>query len=268
MTVPRSWPKTAVVAGLFLTSFVSLQLVSLIPGYRNFFQGLPELWWWIENATRPLIPIVAGLWLLFGPRPRAWLQKLGLDRPFFPALVLALCLTAPLTLIPLLLGMSANLELGFIDQLFGAGIWPLAEEINFRGFAFGQIYAFSGLGFWPAGLLTSTLFGVAHMANAAAAGMELSGQLMNAAITGASALVLAWIYFRWGQNLWLVFFLHGIGNLVSALYTSGDVAVGNNLFISLLVVTAFASILVTAFREKIPWTQRVVGNGDAHNITT
>ncbi len=244
-------------AALFLISFLSLPLVRLVPGYGSFFKGLPELWWWIENAVRPLIPVAAGLLLLYGPHPKRWAGELGLDRPIVPALVLAVVLTLPMTILPLAFGVLPNLHLTFVDQLFGAGIWPLAEEVNFRGFAFGQICAYSGLGFWPAGLLTSALFGLGHMARAAAAGLDLAGQLANAGIVGASALGLAWLYFRWGRNLWLVFFLHAIGNLGAALYMSGDVAVGDSLYISLLVATAVLAIVVTLLRDRFAWSERL-----------
>lgn len=257
MALEGRWARTAVVGVAFLVSFLSLSLVRLIPGYTAFFKGLPELWWWVENAVRPLIPVAVGLLILYGPHPRRWAGELGLDRPIVPALVLALVLTAPMTILPLVFGVRPNLDLKLVDQLFGAGIWPLAEEINFRGFAFGQICTYSGLGFWPAGLLTSVLFGVGHMANAAAAGLDLSGQLANAGIVGASALALAWVYFRWSRNLWLVFFLHAIGNLGAALYMSGEVAVGDRLYISLLVATAVLAITVTLLRDRFSWSARL-----------
>lgn len=255
--IERSWTKTVIVATLFMVSFMSLELVGHIPGYRDFFRNVAEIWWWIENATRPLVPVVVGLLLLYGPHPLKWAAALGLNRPILPALGLAVGLCSPLMILPIVFGVTPHLDLDFTDQLFGAGIWPLAEEINYRGFAFGQIYAYSGLGFWPAGFLTSTLFGIGHMANAAAVGLELSGQIANAGIVAASALVLAWVYFRWGQNLWLVFFLHAIVNLAGALYMSGDVAVGDNLFISLLVVTALVAIGATIVRERFSWTERL-----------
>ncbi len=257
MAVEGRWAKTAVVAALFLVSFLSLTLVRLIPGYTSFFKGSPQLWWWIENAVRPLVPVAAGLLILYGPHPKRWAGELGLDRPIVPALVLALVLTAPMTILPLAFGARPNLDLKLLDQLFGAGIWPLGEEINFRGFAFGQICTYSGLGFWPAGLLTSVLFGLGHMANAAAAGLDLAGQLANAGIVGVSALALAWVYFRWFRNLWLVFFLHAIANLGAALYMSGEVAVGDRLYLSLLVAMAALAIAVTVLRDRFSWSKRL-----------
>ena len=257
MISERSRAKTLVVAAAFLVSFTSLELVALIPGYLEFFRGGPELWWWIENAVRPLVPVVGGLLLLHGARPRRWGAALGMDRPFLPALALATALCAPALFFPVALGVSPNLATGFADQLFGAGIWPLAEEINFRGFAFGQIYSYSGLGFWPAALLTSALFGIGHMTNAAAAGLDLGGQLANAGIVGASALGLAWIYFRWGRNLWLVFFLHALGNFAGSLYMSGEVAVGDRRFLTLLAVTLILALGLTVLRDRFRWSKWV-----------
>lgn len=246
-----------VVAAAFLVSFTSLELVGLVPGYRGFFGSVPAVWWWIENAVRPLVPVALGLLVLHGPRPRVWGAALGMNRPLLPALALAAALFTPALVLPAALGVSPDFGTGPVTLLFGAGIWPLAEEINFRGFAFGQIYAYSGLGFWPAGLLTSALFGIGHMTNAAAAGLDMGGQLANAGIVGASALGLAWIYFRWGRNLWLVFFLHALGNLAGSLYMSGEVAVGDRLFLTLLTATLVVAIGLTAFCDRFRWSRWV-----------
>jgi len=253
------WAKAVFVAALFLVSFLSLALVRLIPGYEAWVRAHGTLPWWVENALRPLVPVCVGLLVLRGAKPRAWAAALGLDRPILPALGLAAALTLPMTVLPLLIGVRPNLELSFVRQLFGAGIWPLAEEINFRGFAFGQIYLYSGLGFWPAGLLTSVLFGVGHMANAAAAGLALQGQLINAGIVGLSALGLAWLYVSWNRNLWLVFFLHALGNLGGAMYMTGSVAVGDSRFIALLAATLVLALGVTALRKRWSWSDRVMG---------
>lgn len=259
MSTSRSWPKTALVGVLVLISFVSLPLARLIPGYTDLFRGLPPIYWWMENAARPLVPVVVGLFLLHGVAPRAWAQALGLDRPLLPAALLAMAVTTPMTILPPLLGIHPSTDVSFLHELFGSGVWPLAEELNFRGFAFGQIYLYSGLGFWPAGLLTSALFGMGHMANAAAAGFALGGQLMNAGVVGVSALALAWLYLRWNRNLWVVFFLHGLGNLGAAFYMSGDVAVGDKRYIVLLVMTLALALVVTLFQSRFSWADRVAG---------
>jgi membrane protease YdiL (CAAX protease family) len=255
----RSWSKVAIVTIAFLLSYFSLTLVGWIPGYRDWLLSLPSIWLWVENAVRPLVPVLLGLLALYGFDPRRWSRELGMDRPLVPALLLAAALTLPLTLVPPLLGVRPSAEGPPLQQLFSSGIWPLGEEINFRGFAFGQIQVHSGLGFWPAGLLTSALFGIAHMANAAAAGHDLGGQLANALIVGISALGLAWLYFRWNKNLWLVFFLHALGNFGASLYMSGKVAVGDNRFITLLVITLILAVAVTALRDRFPWSGRVTG---------
>jgi len=257
MSPDRQWTKTTIVVVMFLLSYISLNLVGSIPGYRPFFRDVPKLWWWIENAVRPLIPVVVGLTLLDGFQPRVWLDRLGLNRPVAPALGLAVVLTLPMTLLPLAFGESPNPDLEFTRQLFGALIWPASEEICFRGFAFGQLYAYAGLGFWPAALATSGLFGVAHMTNAAMAGFDLAGQLINAAIVGGSALALAWIFMRWGKNLWLVIFLHALGNLSGALFMSGPVAVGQTLYLSLLGVTVVTGVTFTVLRDRWEWSRKV-----------
>ena len=235
-----------------LAAFVSLPVVSRIPGYRDVFRGLPEIAWWIENAVRPLVPIGLGMTLVYGVRPRRWAQELGLDRPILKALLLALLVTAPLYLVPLVLGLPLSDE-PWLDHLFGAGIWPLREEIAFRGYGFGQIFLYSGLGVWTSALFSSLLFGVGHMSNAALAGFDLGGQLANAAFVALNALVLAWVYARWNRNLWLVFFLHGLANLWGSLFQLGEVAVESWLFAGLLLATIALGVAATVLRDRLPY---------------
>jgi hypothetical protein len=72
-----------------------------------------------------------------------------------------------------------------------------------------------------------------------------------------SALALAWIYFRWGQNLWLVFSLHALANLAGALYMSGDVAVDDGLFTTLLLATIGLGVVTTLLQARLPWSDRI-----------
>jgi len=256
MSDQRNVERAVLAAVLFLLSYVSLRLVGKIPGYSAFFRGLPEIYWWIENAVRPLIPVLLGLSVAYGLKPARWARELGFDRPALPAFVLALVITSPLYLVPLAIGAPTAAG-GWVHQLFASGIWPLEEETVFRGYAFGQIYQYSGLGFWPAGILTSLLFGLGHMANAAAAGMDLAGQLANAGFVGLSALVLAWLYARWNRNIWVVFFLHGLGNFWGDYFRLGDTAVSSKLFMALLIVTLLLGVGATIFRNKLPWFKRL-----------
>jgi membrane protease YdiL (CAAX protease family) len=244
--------RVVVVVVATLTAYSSLELARLIPGYGDFFKELPPIAWWIENAARPLIPVALGLILVYGLRPARWARELGMNRPFGKALLLALLITTPLYLVPLALQAPLSTET-WLDHLFGAGVWPLREEIGYRGYAFGQIYRYSGLGFWPSGLFTSALFGLGHMSNAALAGYGLAGQLANASFVAISSLGLAWIYAKWNRNLWLVFFLHGFANLWGSLFQLGDVAIESWLFSALLVSTLAFGIGLTLLRSRLPF---------------
>lgn len=235
-----------------LLAFVSLSLVRSIPGYAAWFKGLPDIVWWLENTLRPLIPIAAAMVLVYGWRPRRWADELGLNRPILKPFLLALAITAPLYVVPMLLGSPLSDD-PWLDHLFGAGIWPLREEISFRGYSFGQIYLYSGWGLWPSALFSSFLFGLGHMSNAALAGLGIVGQLGNAAFVGANALALSWVYARWNRNLWLVFFLHGLANLWGSLFQLGEVAVESWLFSGLLVATLALGVVATIQRHRLPW---------------
>jgi hypothetical protein len=54
-----------------------------------------------------------------------------------------------------------------------------------------------------------------------------------------------------------VFFLHALGNLAGSIYMSGEVAVGDRLFLTLLAATLILAIALTAFRDRFDWSQRV-----------
>lgn len=253
-----NWLKVLVAILFFLIAYVSLPLTKFIPGYLDYFKEAPEIFWWIENAARPLAPVLVGLALVYGIKPGRWARELGFDRPMISALILAFVITSPLLVAPIVMGAPLSTD-SWVKHLFSAGIWPLEEETVFRGYGFGQIYLYSGLGFWPAGILTSLLFGVAHMANAAASGLDLSGQLANAGVVGLSALALAWFYARWNRNIWLVFFVHGFGNLWGNVFQLGDTAVQNPVFLGLLVAALALGVFATLFRRKIPWFSRLAG---------
>ena len=94
---------------------------------------------------------------------------------------------------------SGPLALNFIITLFGAGILaPIAEELYFRGLLFSWFR--SRFSFWPAVLISSTIFAAGHLDSV---GVAASSFFLG--------LVLAIVFDR-GRSLWLSIAIHIINN--------------------------------------------------------
>lgn len=157
------------------------------------------------------------------------------------------------------LGLLLGLLLVF---LFAAAI----EELVFRGYAFQALI--EGLGIWPATVIGSVLFGVAHASNPVASWLGL----LNTSLAG---VLLAVVYWRSG-SLWLPTALHWSWNVTqgpllglpvsglamptalldcriaarSSLWTGGDYGPEGGLVLSVLAV---ALIVLLARTNIVRW---------------
>jgi membrane protease YdiL (CAAX protease family) len=104
----------------------------------------------------------------------------------------------------------------------GCFLAPLAEEVLFRGYMFGQLYRRARWGFWPSALIPSALFALGHAYQASGLG-ELVGTF---AVTGLGSLLGCWMYVRWQFNLWAVLGLHCLMNLWWEVFGVADTALG------------------------------------------
>jgi len=101
-----------------------------------------------------------------------------------------------------------------------AGLSPLAEEIVFRGFAFGQLFRRGRLGFWPAILVTAAVFSLGHIGKGTSAG-DVVGI---AAITFLGGAFFAWLYARWGDNIVAPLVVHALMNMAWQVFAVGETA--------------------------------------------
>ena len=96
----------------------------------------------------------------------------------------------------------------------------ITEELTFRGLIAGMLYDKYGAtpaGVWLSVMVSSLLFGLVHLSNAA--GADLSGVLIQMVGAIALGMCLAALYFRC-RNLWAVAAVHGFMDFC-ALLTSG-----------------------------------------------
>jgi len=112
---------------------------------------------------------------------------------------------------------------------------PVAEEVVYRGFAFGQIRRRAGWGLWTTALLIGLVFGLGHL------GMnqnieEAIGVFL---ITAIGGVIFSWIYEKWNYNLWAPIGIHFLMNLAWNIFDVGDSA-----FAGWLPTTMQASVLV------------------------
>ena len=115
----------------------------------------------------------------------------------------------------------------------------------------------AGWNLWAAAITTGVVFGVVHLANTSVQSLPLSGQIGTVALTGVGGVLYAWIFARWGDNLWAVWSLHGFMNLWWGVFDMADDPLGGwgaNLMRLLTVIVAIAVTLRFAPRQQASTT--------------
>lgn len=180
---------------------------------------------------------------------RQWTAT-GLGQPARPALLMGLCLFVPLVLSGLVLGRLSDEE-SPSSLLFLGLIAPFAEEVTYRGLAAGGLMLLAGWRFWPAALSPAILFGLIHLSQ----GEGLVEIASVVAITAVGGLFFAWLYVRFGNNLWPAVVMHvGINSLWN-LFDLGDNAIGSAIGNVLRVATVLGALAFAIWGQ--PWLERV-----------
>lgn len=239
---------TAVAFGVAVSSRA---LVFALPGYRELYLALPEVLRWLEQPVRWTLICLVGLYLGAGVGPRAAVAELGLGRSPVRGLGFGLLATLPMLLGAVIFGRLGSEETA-LGLAFGAAVWPLAEEILYRGYAFGQLHRRAGLGLWPAAIATGLLFGLVHLGQASVRGLPLAGEIGTVAVVSVGGLLFAWLYARWDFDLWVPFALHGFMNLWWGLFSLADNPLGGWFPNLLRLLTVLLAIGLTLGRRRIP----------------
>jgi len=162
------------------------------------------------------------------PKPMASLRVL-----WFPALYLLF-----FALMPAVLGLPPASTLLFV--IMNTMLVGLSEEWMFRGVLFQGLR--SRLAMWPAILLTSALFGAAHVMNVVTTG-QLGEAIVQAAAAFMSGMVLIALLIRTG-SIWVPIVYHALWDFGTFVISAGsaasgppiDVAQGWNWTIPMLMV--------------------------------
>lgn len=210
---------------VFAIADQSRGLVFAVPAYKSFVNSLPDVLRWLEQPVRWSLCCWIGLYIVWRTSPTDLFGEWGLNRSATTGLVVGLLVTLPMWGPLLLLGRLAQPE-SWTLLLFLAGVWPMGEEILFRGYAFKQLHHRAGWSLWSAALTTGVVFGLVHLGNATVRGLPLGEQIGVVGITGGGGILFAWIFARWRYNLWVPFFIHALMNLWWNVFDVSENALG------------------------------------------
>ncbi len=219
--------------------------------YTEKMANLSHLNEWIRYGLRYTLQI--GLCLVFTVlvvksmnRSDHVLSILGLDKNILSGLTQSLIFTLPM-LIGFLIIAPVNRDTTFLDILFWSFISGFSEELIFRGFLFGLLFRVLKIGFFPAIVLASVLFGLGHLYQ----GNDLASTAGVFGITFAGSLIFGWLYIEWDHNLWVPIGTHILMNLYWEIFdidaTNAIGGWGANLF---RLLTILLVVVLTVRKTK------------------
>ena len=134
-----------------------------------------------------------------------------------------------------------NRELEAVAIFKGAILPAVFEELAFRALIFGALFRYCRWPFWPAVLINGIVFGLAHLYQA----NDLQEAFITFAVTFIGAIWFAWLYVKWGYNLYIPIFLHMLMNLSWIIFEVSRGAAGNTVANVARLITMLVSIIIT-----------------------
>ena len=224
-------------------------------GVNRWFADFPYGWPLLLN-TLDLLAVALALRLIGGvASDRQW-QIAGLAKPVLaPAIFAGILFVPTFAALAALFGVNASIEAQ--DLIFTGVVFPVFEEVVFRGLATGVLMRHFGWRFLPAALLPSVFFGAAHLWQ----GQDLAESLSIAALTGIGGLWFGWVYWKWAFNLWPAIFLHIGLNSAWSVFALGDNALGGQAGNVARAAVIAGSIALTLWGQR--WIARLAGSQSA-----
>lgn len=204
--------------------------------------------------TLGLVLLATVILLLGGREARPLARLAGLSAPIGRPLLFAAAIFIPATAITLVIAKPAA-DVSLYDQAFLSVIFPVMEEIGFRGLAIGALMRIAGWPFVLAALAPAAVFGAVH----AAQGDDFAEIAGVVAITGAGGFLLGWIFVRWGFNLWPAIFAHVGLNALWSFFDLGENAIGGwtgNALRLGVIIAAIGLTFVMAPKRRSPEDRR------------
>lgn len=213
----------------------------------EWFTDFPYGWPLLLNLL-DLAAVALAFWLIAGVAWRRQWDIVGLMRPVLAPALFAAILFVPAIAVFLVAG-SLNPDLDADELAFGGVIFPIMEEIIFRGLAIGVLMQHFRWHFIPAALLPSLFFGGFHMWQGEG---DITQALTIAGITAFGGLWFGWIYWKWDFNLWPAIFLHAGLNSAWAIFALGENALGGQLGNAVRLAVIAGSIVLTIWgRDRL-----------------
>lgn len=248
MLFRRWWVIAAVCVFLIGMEF---NLTRFFPGYSALRDAYP---YYVGQSYRSLLEAIIVFAMAFGLLRRLQqpaLGTLGLNGAPWRGLIAAAFMVLPLYTVFAVVFSTA--EIVPAEVFYLAVVSPLAEELVYRGFAFGLLRRLVGWGFWPAALLPAVFFAWGHLEQA----NDLTSTIMTIALTGGGAIIFSWLFEKW-DGLWVPLGLHVFMNLAWNLFAVGDGAFAGTLPTVMQLATIVAAITVTRFRHRIKFLGPVI----------
>lgn len=247
----RQW----IVIGAVCAVLVAMEfsLLRYIPGYSGLREAFP---YYIGQSYRSFAEVVFVVAIAAGAlrgSGQPLLGVLGLNTAPWNGLKAAALMVLPLYAV---FAFAFSIA-GFVpaEVLYLAFISPFAEELVYRGFAFGMLRKVAGWGFWPAALLPAAFFAWGHLDQA----NDLAATIMTVVLVGGGAILFSWLFEKW-NGLWVPLALHIMMNFAWNLFAVGDGAFAGTLPTIMQLTTVVAALLITVFRHRIGM---LVGESDA-----
>lgn len=247
-----------VVLLMFIFMLYARKILFKIPFYKKFWNSekLKARWenfWWLEQLVRMVGLSWLGVFIIYRFGLIDTLKELGLLGSVWKGWTFAFFATFPMLIIPILTKMPAA-KAKFEHLLFNGLIWPLAEEVAFRGFAFGLLYknlSDQPWALWTAALLTGIIFGLVHLQQQSIEKLSLGNKIFTVAIIAFGGVLSAWLYAVWDFNLWIPIGVHGFMNLWWELFDHSGSAKGGWISNFTREFSILLTILLTIFRDQL-----------------
>ncbi|WP_164009497.1 CPBP family intramembrane glutamic endopeptidase [Pyxidicoccus trucidator] len=211
---PRWGMTLFAVGGFFLINEITRRL----PLWRSLSGPWRTVAWQVAQVVLCVVAVA----LVHRLRPGAAFREVGLGRSPLRAAGFSLVATLPMLVTYARAAGFTPTKLDWGFAIMVAMMAPLAEEVLFRGFLFGQLRRRARWSFWGAALVGLVPFALGHLYQA---GHDLWGVVGVLAITGAGHLFFAWLLERWG-DLWVPIGMHALMNLWWHLFAVDSTALG------------------------------------------
>lgn len=207
--------------------------------YKKFPYYVPET---LVSLLQVIIPLIIVMLFLKAKFVNA-IKFLGINREIIKGFTAALIITVPMSLLYFFgNGISGEPKLSIA---YLALISPFAEEVLFRGFAFGILHKELKLNWLLAAVFVGVFFGLGHVT----LGYEILNTLPVFAITTLGSIFFSWLYIRW-NTLWVPVFVHSLMNFYWIVFSVADGAFGGVFPTIIQLATLVLGITITLLTVK------------------